>query len=658
MNTHHLLRKTPLFLCSLIALLVGMTAAYTPAAATAAPASLSLEFTGGAGGILNTGFTTFLPGTERQDGNLLLNASGAGTLQIHSTSGDLSSPITQTNALAIQYNSVDAYTIGARLRTPLPFTALFQSGGLYIGKSQNAYIRFTAGFGSTHTSGERLQLEVLDNGKLRTNTLSLPAGTLASIRSSLDLFVTIDHVNGRITALYRIDSDDPAQATQAASRNLPRWLRIQGSTTSIPVYAGILTTNRGAIPSDIVFDWFRLTSPVVASVTGFKSVDKDGISGPPVRPGDTLTYSISVTNNGTASNLQVVDPIPVDTTYVLGSASANAGTVTFANNQLTWTGSVATNATVTISFQIKINQSPLQSSTILNDATLTNTSLGGLPTTLSASTFVSGTRPDLSSSSYIASPGMVGPSDMISYTLTLLNSGSDVAVNATAQLTIPVGLTLVPGSATATSGTISQVGSHLVWTASSSLAIDGTVTIAFRGLVGNTFANNEVIASQATFTCDGTLPNTLTAASIFVQPTASPTPTNPPTATDTPIPTATDTPIPTATATDTPIPTTTATPIPTATATDTAVPTATATPIPTATDTAVPTATDTLIPTATATPLPSDIPTSTVILTNTPTSTSLPTNTPTQSPNATSQPATPPPAYPSRLTIYLPVVRG
>ncbi|HEX9438461.1 MAG TPA: hypothetical protein VF909_02220, partial [Roseiflexaceae bacterium] len=607
MNTHHLLRKTPLFLCSLIALLVGMTAAYAPAAATAAPVSLSLEFTGGAGGILNTGFTTFLPGTERQDGYLLLNASGTGTLQIHSTSGDLSSPITQTNALAIQYNSVDAYTIGTRLRTPLPFTALFQSGGLYIGKSQNAYIRFTAGFGSTHTSGERLQLEVLDNGKLRTNTLSLPAGTLASIRSSLDLFVTIDHVNGRITALYRIDSDDPAQATQAASRNLPRWLRIQGSTTSIPVYAGILTTNRGAIPSDVVFDWFRLTSPVVASVTGFKSVDKDGISGPPVRPGDTLTYSISVTNNGTASNLQVVDPIPVDTTYVLGSASANAGTVTFANNQLTWTGSVATNATVTISFQIKINQSPLQSSTILNDATLTNTSLGGLPTTLSASTFVSGTRPDLSSSSYIASPGMVGPSDTISYTLTLLNSGSDVAVNATAQLTIPVGLTLVPGSATATSGTISQVGSHLVWTASSSLAIDGTVTIAFRGLVGNTFANNEVIASQATFTCDGTLPNTLTAASIFVQPTASPTPTNPPTATDTPIPTATDTaiptatatPIPTATATDTAIPTATATdtPIPTATATDTAVPTATATdtatPIPTAT------ATDTAIPTAT-----------------------------------------------------------
>src|SRR5206468_4517086 len=130
-------------------------------------------------------------------------------------------------------------------------------------------------FGSSRSSGERLQLEVLDNGKLRTNTLTLPAGTLASVQSSLDLFVTVDHVNGRLTALYRIDSDDPARITQASARNLPRWLRLRGSTTSIPVYAGVLTTNKGAAPIDVRFDWFHLSSAIVANVSGFKSVDKD-----------------------------------------------------------------------------------------------------------------------------------------------------------------------------------------------------------------------------------------------------------------------------------------------------------------------------------------------------------------------------------------------
>jgi hypothetical protein len=197
----------------------------------AAPTSKNLEFTGGAGGILDTGFSTILPGTEQQDANLLLTTSGTGTLQIHTTGGDLSSSIAQTNALAIQYDSLDSYTIGARLRAPIPFTTAFQSGGIFIGKSESAYIRFTAGYGSSRSNGERLQLEVLDNGKLRTNTLTLPAGTLASVKSSLDLFVTVDHVNGRLTALYRIDSDDSAKVIQASGRNLPRWLRLQGSTT-------------------------------------------------------------------------------------------------------------------------------------------------------------------------------------------------------------------------------------------------------------------------------------------------------------------------------------------------------------------------------------------------------------------------------------------
>jgi uncharacterized repeat protein (TIGR01451 family) len=169
-----------------------------------------------------------------------------------------------------------------------------------------------------------------------------PAGTLTSIHSSLDLFVTIDHVNGRLTTLYRIDSDDPARVVQASARNLPRWLRLQGNTTSIAVYAGLLTTNRGASPIDVRFDWFRLSSAVVANVSGYKSVNKDGVSnGQLVSPGDTLTYSITVTNNGTASILQVVDPIPSDTTYVAGSVSAvdastnvSVGSVTVSNNQL------------------------------------------------------------------------------------------------------------------------------------------------------------------------------------------------------------------------------------------------------------------------------------------------------------------------------------
>jgi uncharacterized repeat protein (TIGR01451 family) len=627
----------------LVTVIVAICATMPRPANAAPPNAQNLDFTGGAGGIVDTGFTTILPGTERQDGNLLLTPGGAGTLQIHTTSGDLSGATSQTNALAIQYNSLDSYTIGARLRAPLPFTTAFQSGGIFIGKSNTAYIRFTAGFGSNRTTGERLLLEVLDNGKLRTNTLTLPAGTLARVQSSLDLFLTVDHINGRVTALYRIDSDDSAKITQASVRNLPRWLRLQGGTTSIPVYAGLLTTSKGATPIDVRFDWFHLlNAAVVANVSGFKSVNKDGITnGQIVYPGDTLTYTISVTNNGTASTLQVVDPIPVDTTYVAASAKAvdaatkaSVGAVTFGNNALTWSGSVASGASVTISFQVAIDQPPLHSSTIQNDATLSNLTLGGLPSTLSATTVVSGLRPDLSGSLYSAAPATVAPDGVVSYTLTVQNSGTDVALNAMAQLAIPAGATLVPGSATATSGTLSQAGDQLTWTASGPLAIDAVVTIAFQVRVSATAANNDQIISQASVQCDGMLPNTLVAQSVVNIPSTTPTATETAIPTETATPTATETAIPTETAT----PTATETAIPTAT--ETAIPTSTATSMPsdTPTSTATPTATETAIPTSTATPTATEtaIPTSTA--TATATDTVVPSDTPTATPTSTAAP--------------------
>jgi len=190
------------------------------------------------------------------------------------------------------------------------------------------------------------------------------------------------------------------------------------------------------------------------------------------------------------------------------------------------------------------------------------------------------------------------PGGIVTYTLTVLNSGTDVALNATAQLTIPTGTTIVPGSATATSGNLSQSGNQLTWTAGGVLASNGTATIAVQVLVGNMFANNDPILSQAIVQCDGMLPNTLTAQSTLVLPT----PTSTPTATATPTDSPTDTPTATVTATaiptDTPIETTTAT----ATATPTNTPTDSPTELPSATATA--TRPNTPAPTPGAQPLP------------------------------------------------------
>src|SRR5262245_51147174 len=336
-------------LAAMSLLLLAMS--YMPHRAAAAPPTLALEFNGGDAGIADTGFTTVLPGTNPADTGKLTPAGGA--LQISTTSGDLTAGAgPQDNALAIQYSSSGSYTIQARLRPPIPFAASFQSGGIYIAKSSSSYIRFTAGVGSKRSSAERLQLDVMDNGKLRSSTVTLPARTFARIQSSLDLFITVDQTNNKINALYRIDSVDDLAIRLATTRNLPRWM--PKGNNSIALYAGLVSTNRGAAPVDVSFDWFRLTLPVVTAVTGTKSVDKDGISSL-VSPGDTLTYTINVTNNGPTTTVYILDPIPVDTSFQ-GSLTTTPGNLPVAsfdsaNSRVAWSGTLGGGQSVTISFQ-------------------------------------------------------------------------------------------------------------------------------------------------------------------------------------------------------------------------------------------------------------------------------------------------------------------
>jgi uncharacterized repeat protein (TIGR01451 family) len=59
-------------------------------------------------------------------------------------------------------------------------------------------------------------------------------------------------------------------------------------------------------------------------------------------PGDTLTYTITIQPNMTQESVTyaLTDTIPAGLTYVSGSASATAGTVSVTGDQLTWTGTL------------------------------------------------------------------------------------------------------------------------------------------------------------------------------------------------------------------------------------------------------------------------------------------------------------------------------
>lgn len=505
-------------LLALVALLLLAPAGYAPDRALAAPPAVqNLEFNGSDGGYAGSGFNTVLPGTVAVESALSL---GGGKLRIAASQGDLAPSATaQDNALAISYTSSGAYTIGARLLKP-QFGGAYQSAGIFVGKSSSQYIRFTAGFGSKGSLGERLQLDVMDtNGKLRSTTIALPPGTLASVQNSLDLFLNIDHAgNGKITALYRIDSDSASDGRLATSRAFPRWLR-QGN--NVTVYSGILATNRGAaLPLAVDFDWFRVSTAaqVVAIVSGEKLVDKDGSSpGQTVSPGDTLTYTINVKNNGTATSVQVADPIPADTAYLPASATNGASYDPATNRVVLQLGSLAGGTSYSFSFKVTINPAPLQSATIVNTASVTSGS-SPLPSLLSAQTVVSGV-PDLTDSTYAVSPASVGPGGTLTYALSLLNDGTAPASGATAKLLVPAGTSLVAGSAKSSLGKVSVDPSltsiDWSWTRATPLAIGETAAITFMVGVGGGFANGAPIVSQATMQAINAQTNIESAQAIF-----------------------------------------------------------------------------------------------------------------------------------------------
>jgi uncharacterized repeat protein (TIGR01451 family) len=488
---------------------------HLPTTVAAAPGEIDLLFNSPTTGIAGSGFTTVLGGTNAPVTAKLAVADGA--LQITATSGDLPPfGAGQDNALAIQYSSSGLYTIGARLLKPM-FAGPSQSAGIYIGESSSRYIRLTAGYGSKGSTGERIELAVIEkNGRLRTSVIPLPAGTLGSINTSLDLFLNIDHTSGgKIAALYRIDSDDKNAGQLATSRNMPRWLR--GGSTSI--FAGVISTNRGSATSLVSkFDWFRLTNTpqVTPSVTGVKTVDRDGITNT-VNPGEELTYTISVANNGATTGVYVTDPIPVDTTFVAGSATDGAIYDSTTNQVLWQNAALAAGPAASFSFKVKINSAPLQSATIVNTAALT-TDEGGFPALLSDSTVV-GATPDLSDSTYAASPALIRPIDIdgVTYTLNLLNDGTAPASGATALLFAPAGTTLVANSAQATSGslTVDTAAQTIAWSAAAPLPVDGTVTISFVAKPGVSLVDGAVLGSKAIVQSSSTLPVVLDAQATY-----------------------------------------------------------------------------------------------------------------------------------------------
>lgn len=215
-----------------------------------------------------------------------------------------------------------------------------------------------------------------------------------------------------------------------------------------------------------------------------------------VFPGQVLTYTVTVTNNGpsTATATTLVDVLPPGVVFL--SATSPAGTSCVQSSGVV--NCSLGNLGAGVSSQVTINVTPLQPGSITNTATATTSAGESNPGNNSASVTTtvnatpSGTGTDLAVTKS-ANPSPVAPGQTLTYTITVNNAGPNLATNVQVFDTLPGGVTFL--SATGPSGSIcSQAG--------------GVVTCTLGSLANGASA---VVTITVTPNATGTITNTVTA---------------------------------------------------------------------------------------------------------------------------------------------------
>ena len=209
-------------------------------------------------------------------------------------------------------------------------------------------------------------------------------------------------------------------------------------------------------------------------------------------PGDTVSYTIVVTNTGAvaytagspASFTDDLSRVIDDATYQ-NDAAATSGTVGYTAPNLAWSGSLPVGSTVTVTYSVKVFVP------ISGDGTLTNTVV--TPAGLGGNCATGSTDPDCTtvtqvraySVSKTASTATVLPGGVVSYAITVRNTGK-VGYTAAAPASLSDDLSAVTDDAVyngdATNGA-TVIGNTLSW--SGPLAVGATVTITYSFTVGN-----------------------------------------------------------------------------------------------------------------------------------------------------------------------------
>ncbi|WP_316829145.1 gliding motility-associated C-terminal domain-containing protein, partial [Pedobacter miscanthi] len=286
-----------------------------------------------------------------------------------------------------------------------------------------------------------------NTGNVTLNNFSLTDPKISSTITFSPASIAPDET-ATATAVYTISL---AEKTASSVRNTATLTATTPAGTSIADVSG--TEEDNDYPT-------ILELPKIVSAKTVSDANNNGKA----EANEVLTYNITVKNNGntTRTGVKIVDNIPGNTTYVTGSADNGA---VLAGNTLNWSSlTIPANSQVVVNFKVTVNAT-LPSGTLAINNTATVTDPGNTSTPLNPAVSIPTEGVLEGSKSVIDTKGnkdgKAQANEILTYSLTVKNTGGSALNGVTITDELPAGLTYVPGSV---SGYGTVMGNTLKWT--------------------------------------------------------------------------------------------------------------------------------------------------------------------------------------------------
>lgn len=248
-------------------------------------------------------------------------------------------------------------------------------------------------------------------------------------------------------------------------------------------------------------------------------------SNPDAAPGETVTYRLTVTVGEGTQRLLVSDALPTGLVYesatvesigagITGSALAvGAGVSTQSGGAYSFDFGTITNAgdnlrdagdTITILVNARIATNATAGSTLTNTAKVETFAPGGGKPGLATATDdakIDVVKPDLVIVKD-AAPSVGDAGNLVTYTITLSHAAGSTAPAYLVNLSdiLPAGITLVPGSATASAGTITESGGNIGFSLNQYLLGAPAITITYQARYEGGVVDGQTILNTAQVT--------------------------------------------------------------------------------------------------------------------------------------------------------------